>query len=87
MFAGISAYLATHFYQVARPTLYGDIVFLLDDRGEAVHSAVHIAADIVFTKNGNNYAQPWMLMHLKDLLSMYTTDNPPQVVVYRSKNS
>ena len=83
----ISAHLATNFYQVARPTLYGDVVFLLDDRNEAVHSAVHIAGDIVFTKNGNNYAQPWMLMHLKDLVARYTTDNPPQVVVYRNKNS
>lgn len=83
----ISAYLATNYFQVARPTLYGDVVFLLDARNEAVHSAVHIAADIVFTKNGNNYAQPWMLMHLKDLLAMYTMDTPPQVVVYRSKNS
>jgi hypothetical protein len=83
----ISKHLTANYYQVARPTLYGDIIFLLDDRGEAIHSAVFIADDIVFTKNGNNYAQPWMLMHLKDLVAVYTMDNPPQVVVYRNKST
>jgi hypothetical protein len=83
----ISRHLAANYYQVARPTVYGDIIFLLDDRSEAIHSAVYIADDLVFTKNGNNYAQPWMLMHLKDLVAVYTLDKPPQVVVYRSKST
>lgn len=82
-----SAYVATNFYQVAAATAYGDVIFLVDSSGGAIHSAVHLAGDIVFTKNGNNFAQPWMLMHLPDLVARYSLDTPPRVVVYRRKNS
>jgi hypothetical protein len=79
-------YLKSNFYRIARATAYGDRIFLLNKSGNAIHSAVYLADDIVFTKNGNNYTQPWMLMHLKDLLSEYTYDDPPTVAVYRDKN-
>jgi hypothetical protein len=79
-------YVSANYYQIAKPTLYGDLIFLLDDRNEAIHSAVYIADDIIFTKNGNNFAQPWMLMRLKDLLARYTADRPPRVAIYRNKN-
>jgi hypothetical protein len=79
-------YLKSNYYQIAKPTAYGDRIFLLDKNGNAIHSAVYLADDIVFTKNGNNYSQPWMLMHLKDLLAEYTSDEPPTVAVYRDKN-
>ena len=79
-------YLKAHFYQIAKPTAYGDRIFLLDKNGNAIHSAVYLADDIVFTKNGNNYTQPWMLMHLNDLLAEYTSDEPPTIAVYRDKN-
>lgn len=79
-------YLKSHYYQIGKPGAYGDRIFLLDKNGNAIHSAVYLADDIVFTKNGNNYTQPWMLMHLKDLLAEYTSDEPPTVAVYRDKN-
>ena len=80
------AYLKNNFYQIAEASAYGDRIFLLDKNGNAIHSAVYLADDIVFTKNGNNYTQPWMLMHLKDLLAEYTADEPPTVAVYRDRN-
>ena len=80
------AYLLSHYYKIAKPSAYGDLIFLLNKDGNAVHSAVFLADDIVFTKNGNNTAQPWMLMHLIDLLADFTTDSAPQVVVYRNKD-
>lgn len=79
-------YLLSHYYKIGKPTAYGDLIFLVNKNGDATHSAVYLADDIVFTKNGNNYVQPWMLMHLKDLLAEYTVDGPPEVVVYRNKN-
>lgn len=82
-----SGFVKTNFYQVASPSSYGDIVFLLDDRGNAVHSAVYIADDIVFTKNGNNYAQPWVLMRLPNLVALYSVTDTPRVACYRNKNS
>jgi hypothetical protein len=79
-------FLRNNFYQIAKPGAYGDRIFLLDKSGNAIHSAVYLADDIVFTKNGNNFAQPWMLMHLGDLMAEYTTETPPDVVVYRNKS-
>jgi hypothetical protein len=82
-----AAYVKTNFYPVAQPTSYGDIVFLLDSDGNAIHSAVYIADDIVFTKNGNNYAQPWVLMRLPNLLALYSVTDTPRLACYRNKNS
>jgi hypothetical protein len=80
-------YLQAHYYRIAKASRYGDRIFLLNQNGEAVHSAVYLAGDIVFTKNGNNAAQPWTLMHLKDLVAEYTTGTAPDVAVYRNKSS
>jgi hypothetical protein len=76
-------YLKTNYYRVAKATLYGDVVFVLNKEGNAIHSAVYLADDIVFTKNGNNYEQPWMLVRIKDLLATYSSE-PVQVAVYRN---
>jgi len=81
------SYIKTNLYQVAMANLYGDVILILNDSGNAIHSAVYIADDIVFTKNGNNFTQPWMLMRLKDLLARYTADEAPKMLVYRNKNS
>jgi hypothetical protein len=78
-------YLTTNFYRVAKPSLYGDIVLVLNEQGNAIHSAVYLADDIVFTKNGNNFSQPWMLMRLKDVVGDYAGDAPPRMLFYRGK--
>jgi hypothetical protein len=80
------SFIESNFYPVGVPNLYGDIVLILNDQGNAIHSAVHIADDIVFTKNGNNFSQPWMLMRLGDLLARYTVDVPPKMLVYRNRS-
>jgi hypothetical protein len=46
---------------------FGDVVTLFNQQGEAVHACVYIAADFVFTKNGINAEQPWVLMRLADM--------------------
>ena len=79
-------FLKSHYYLIGKATAYGDRIFLLDQNGNAIHSAVYLADDIVFTKNGNNYTQPWMLMHLKDLIAEYTTDTAPNVAIYRDRS-
>jgi hypothetical protein len=80
-------FLEKNYYQIANPTKYGDIVLFLDgDSNNAIHSAVYLADDLVFTKNGNNMAQPWMIMHLKDLTTKYESDGPGRMVVYRNRS-
>ena len=79
-------YIQKNYYQIAAPSLYGDILLLLNDKNEIKHSAVFLADDIVFTKNGNNYRQPWMLMRISDLLATYP-DNPPMKPIYMRRKT
>ncbi len=80
------AYIQKNYYQVAAPGLYGDILLLMNEKQEVKHSAVYIADDIVFTKNGNNYRQPWMLMRIPDLLATYPA-NPPMKPIYMRRRT
>ena len=74
-------YIRSNYYNIAAPSLCGDVLLLMNDKEEVKHSAVYLADDLVFTKNGNNYSQPWMIMHIHDLLSFYP-DTPPMKAVY-----
>jgi len=82
-----SGFIKENFYQIGKPSMCGDVMFVLDPQGGVIHSAVYIADDIVFTKNGVNYAQPWILMRTKNLLSAYTKTEEPKVLYYRRKES
>jgi len=78
-------YIAQNCRQIAAPSRYGDILLLMDDQKELKHSAVYLAGDLVFTKNGQNNMQPWMIMHLPDLLATYAATPPLHVVYVRNK--
>lgn len=82
-----SQYIKDKFYQIGKPSKCGDVMFVLDPAGGVVHSAVYIADDIVFTKNGVNYAQPWILMRTQNLLDVYTRDEAPKTLYYRRKDT
>lgn len=79
------AYLHRNYYQITAPSICGDLLLLMNDRGQIIHSAVYLAGDLVFTKNGSNYRQPWMLMHIPDLLASYPATPPMRVVYEREK--
>ncbi len=83
----LSSYLAAHYYLLSKATRYGDLIFLLGEKDEALHAGVYIADDIIFTKNGNNFMQAWTLMRLKDLIAGYSVNGPPHMLVYRNKNT
>ena len=78
-------FIQKNYYQIAAPSRYGDVVLLLNDKNEVKHSAVYLADDIVFTKNGNNYRQPWMLMRIPDMLATYPNTPPMRVAYMRHK--
>jgi hypothetical protein len=46
---------------------------------------VYLADNIVYTKNGNNYRQPWMLMRIPDLLATYPNTPPMRPIYMRRK--
>lgn len=78
-------FITENYYQVAKPGVAGDLVLLLDDQNKVIHSSVYIAGDVVFTKNGINYAQPWVLMHEKDLVGTFSGLDPVKVAYFRRK--
>ena len=49
--------IRTAYHPIDKPQRLGDIVFLLNEKGDGIHSAVFVADDIVFTKNGSNMAR------------------------------
>jgi len=69
-----AAYSSEYYIADDEPVL-GDIFLLMQSDGSARHAYVHIAGDIVFTKNGANATSPWILMKLADLLGTYPSDS------------
>ena len=63
---------------------FGDVILFLENRKPA-HACVYIADDVVFTKNGVNFHQPWVLTKMNDVLPRYATDRPMSLVVLRRK--
>jgi hypothetical protein len=83
--------IESDYYQIFSNARLGDLVFLFRPDGQAVHSAVYLADEIVFTKNGTQEVAPWILMKINDLLEQYSAWHPPneplRVVFYRRKDS
>ncbi len=78
-------FIRNNYYNIAAPSICGDVLLLMNDKDEIKHSAVFLADDLVFTKNGNNYSQPWMIMHIHDLLSFYPASPPMRTIYMRRK--
>ena len=62
--------------------MYGDLIFLLCPDDSPLYAAVYIADDVVFTKNGGNYRQPWILMAWADLVARYPENYALRTVVF-----
>lgn len=71
--------------RVAPPYEFGDVLMFLDAHGQAIHSCVYLADDIVYTKNGENLVSPWLLMKLDDVKSIYFPVNEGSVQGFRIK--
>lgn len=64
---------------------FGDVLLLVGRNQQALHMCVYIADEAVFTKNGANPQQPWVLMKLPEMLSEYEGSKPFQIQVFRRK--
>ena len=62
---------------------YGDVVAFYAQDGTLQHVAVHIAADVMFTKNGLGTWNPWTLMCMRHLRAIYSL--LPTLKAYRKK--
>lgn|ERR1051325_787336 len=78
--------LHSQYEAVTDTPLFGDLITLVNAAGDSFHACVFIAADYVYTKNGVNPHQPWVLMKLSDMVMMYSwTEQPAHVRFLRRK--
>jgi hypothetical protein len=82
--------LASDYQRVPKANAFGDVMMLFKPGPardwEAVHMCVYIADNVVYTKNGADLYQPWVLMRMEDLLVNYPGDKTLQVSVFRRKD-
>ncbi len=75
------------FTPVEPPYQFADVLFFLDNTtGDAFHSCVHLADNIVFTKNGRNILSPWVMMRLDDVKKIYLYKGDGRVQGFRRKD-
>ncbi len=64
------------YYKIQEPSQLGDLVFLTVGGKSVIHVAAYVADDLVFTKNGEDFRQPWILMHMADMMETYAVKYP-----------
>lgn len=74
--AYFSKEIATNYAPVTDAPRLGDLLIMTTPEGEIIHTAVFIADDIFFTKNGSTAIYPWMFAKLPDLLKQYSFRAP-----------
>ena len=79
--------LHSDYSQIRDAPTFGDIVTLVNATGQVFHACVYIVDDFVFTKNGVNPEQPWVLMKISDMLMIYyPNDKSGHIEFLRRKN-
>jgi len=81
------AVLASEYSTVSEAPTYGDLILLTDSEGHPLHLSVYLADSVVFTKNGGDDLQPWVLMKIPDMRAYYNAKEPAQMIVCRKKES
>jgi hypothetical protein len=72
---------------VSPPYTYGDILFFLRTAdGDAFHSCLYLADDLVFTKNGRNQLSPWIISTIEDVSRVYLSITEGRIQAYRRKD-
>jgi hypothetical protein len=78
--------LDTCYFPVYAEQQLGDLVLFTRDGRDVLHTAVYVADDILFTKNGSWVSSPWMLMKLDDMRDYYPCDGPLKIRYLRRKD-
>jgi hypothetical protein len=80
--------LNTEYAPIEDDPSFGDLVALVGADGHIVHVCVYIAEGFVFTKNGSNRAQPWVLMKMPDMMLVYNAlEKSRRIVFLRQKQT
>jgi hypothetical protein len=73
------------YYPVSGNPTFGDIILLVQNGNQGVHSCVYVADDVVFTKNGSSFSVPWTLARLDQVIDFYSFTAPVEVLRFRRK--
>jgi hypothetical protein len=68
--------LVRDYYEIEGPSQLGDLIFVTADNKNVVHVAAYVADDLVFTKNGDDFRQPWLLMHIASMMETFAVKHP-----------
>lgn len=82
-----TAAVLENYNRIEAPFEFGDVLMFLNAQGNAIHSCVYVADDIVYTKNGENIASPWLLMKIGDVQRIYSYEGQTSVQGFRLKAS
>jgi hypothetical protein len=81
--------LNTQYKIVPKADALGDIILLhrpsADGNLSLIHMCVHIAGDVVFTKNGGDIYQPWVLMRLEDVRALFSYEREIATTIFRKR--
>jgi hypothetical protein len=83
--AAIQRRLVEEYSPVPRLARLGDLLTLESTSGELLHAAVYVAGDVVFTRNGDHFSVPWLLMALDDMLEVYADLDPAGIHYWRRR--
>lgn len=72
--------------EIPAPERLGDLICYVRADGSIVHSCVHLAADLVFTKNGSSITAPWLLQSRADVDAVYLVNPGDHVRCFRRKD-
>jgi len=78
--------LERDYVEVTKDFRLGDVVLLMKNENDAIHSCNYVAGGMVFTHNGGSFAQPWMLATLAAVVDFYSYPDPVQVKVMRRRD-
>ena len=81
--------LQTQYRVVPKADAFGDIIMFhkpsTNGLSTLIHMCVQIAGDVVFTKNGGDIYQPWVLMHLEDVRALFSYEPEINTTVFRRR--
>ena len=81
-----ASFVNENFTQVTPPYSYGDMICFVSNGDSVFHSCIYLAADLVYTKNGENRFNPWLIMPFEDVKSRYTFQREATIEVYRKRD-
>lgn len=69
--AVVAQTILNHYYVIYSGQRLGDLVALETPDGAIIHTAVYVADNIVFTRNGTMPTNPWQMMRVSDLVEFF----------------